>query len=128
MSLSPHDLAAIQRKLPLSAACLKRNQTRDTPLRTDDQKPVEGNALVRPLSRKSKGCKGVVLGAERRHITFRVFSRRPADYDGYSIKELQDCLVHAGLLDGDEPHLLYGTVFSEKVHSEEEEMTIVEII
>ena len=27
MSISQHDLAAIQRKLPLSAACLKRNQS-----------------------------------------------------------------------------------------------------
>ncbi len=103
------------------------NQARDTPLRTDDQKPVEGDALVRPLPRKGKSSKSVVLGVERRHITFRVFSRRPADYDGYSIKELQDCLVHAGLLDGDGWNQLRGQVISEKVHSKEEEMTIVEI-
>lgn len=52
---------------------------------------------------------------------------RPCDWDGYSIKELQDCLVHAGLLDGDEWFCLEGSVVSEKAHSREEERTEIEI-
>lgn len=89
---------------------------------------TQGDALVSAAPRKGKGRKGTVRDtSKRRLIVFRVFSVRPADWDAYSIKELQDCLVHAGILDGDDWNLLHGTVISEKAHSKEEEMTIVEI-
>jgi hypothetical protein len=110
-----------------SRSTIVRNKAGDTPLRADDQKSIEGDALVRPLPRKGKSRKGAVLGAARRHITFRIFSTRPADWDGYSIKELQDCLVRSGLLLSDDWDKLSGEIISEKVDKKEEEMTIVEI-
>lgn len=64
----------------------------------------------------------------RAKILFRVFACRPADWDGYHIKELQDLLVHAGILDGDKWDLLEGQIISEKVRSEAEERTEIEII
>jgi len=51
----------------------------------------------------------------------------PCDWDGYSIKELQDILIKAGILDGDEWYRLHGTVVSRKVHTKEEERTEVMI-
>jgi hypothetical protein len=125
--MNPNDLAAIQRKFPLSAACLKRNQADLEGVRADDPQSTKGGALVGALPRKGKSRKGAVLGVARRHIRFRVFSVHPPDYDGIDVKSLQDCIVKSGLLDGDGWNILYGTVISEKVHTKEEEMTIVEI-
>ena len=110
-----------------SRSCIARNQAGDSWLCAYNTQPTQGDALVSASPRKSKSGKGVVLGVARRHIRFRVFSQRPADYDGHDVKEVQDCLVHAGLLDGDAWNLLYGTVISEKAHSKEEERTEVEI-
>ena len=95
----------------------------DTTLRAHDEKPTQGDALVSLAPRESKSRKGAVLGIARRRITFKVFSTRPADWDGISVKEIQDCLRHAGLLDGDEWNLLSGEVISEKVYSEDQERT-----
>lgn len=110
-----------------SESFLRANSAGGAGIRAHHEKPTQGNTLVSALPRKGKGGKGAVLGAARRHISFRVFSQRPADYDGYSIKELQDALVHAGILDDDAWHLLYGTVISEKAHSQEEERTEIEL-
>lgn len=113
-----------------SAACIARNASGpdDSRIRPHDSQPTQGNALVSAAPRKSKSRKGAVLGtARRRFITFRIFARRPADWDNYDVKEIQDCLRHAGLLDGDDWHLLQGTVISEKAYSKEEERTEVTI-
>lgn len=105
----------------------RANSAGGAPLCSHDSKPTQGDTLVSAAPRKGKGRKGAVLGVARRRIVFRVFSQRPADWDGYSIKEIQDCLRHAGLLDDDSWHLLSGEVISEKAHSKEEEMTAIEI-
>ena len=93
-------------------------------LRAPHKKPTQGNALVSPLPRKAKSSPSPL----KCFIWFRVFSTRPADWDGYHIKELQDCLVHAGLLDGDGWDQLHGQVTSHKVHTKAEEQTIIEVI
>lgn len=123
------DLRKLQARLPLSAATIARNPPDDSRLRPDDAKPVEGHALVGPSPRTRKGRKGTVLGAPRRRFRFRfvIFSTRPADWDGYSVKEIQDCLVHAGLVDDDAWNLLSGEVISEKAHSKADERTEITI-
>ncbi len=90
-------------------------------LPASNPKPAKGVALERPVPREAQG-------AGRARIVFRIFSRRPCDWDGYSIKELQDCLVHAGILEGDEWNRLEGCVISEKVLTLAEERTEIEII
>lgn len=128
------DEAGFRKRFPhASAAFLARNGIRansagGAPLCADNPQPTQGDALVSPAPRKGKGRKGAVLGAPiRRSITFRVYAVRPADWDGYSIKELQDMLVHAGILDGDAWHSLQGTVISTKVYEKEQERTVIEI-
>lgn len=63
----------------------------------------------------------------RARIIFRIYSVRPADWDGYHVKPIQDCLGHAALLDGDDWNLLQGEVISDKVHTKSEERTEIEI-
>lgn len=105
----------------------RANSAGGAPLCSDNSQPTQGDALVGVAPRKSKSRKGAVLGAARRHITYRVFAQRPADFDGYDIKEIQDCLVQSGLLDGDDWNLLCGTVLSEKAYSKEDERTEIEL-
>jgi hypothetical protein len=93
-------------------------------IRAGDPQPTQGDALVDPAPRKSKSSPEPV----RCIIRFTIYAVRPADWDGYHIKELQDCLVHAGLLDGDEWDRLEGYVTSKKVHTKTEEKTIIEVI
>ncbi len=65
--------------------------------------------------------------AERFEIVFTVYSVRPADWDAYSIKELQDFCVHAGILQGDGWKTLSGRVCTEKAKSVSEQKTVIEI-
>lgn len=89
-----------------------------------DQKPTKGHPLVSAGNGKAKG----VLGVKRRaRIRFTVHARRPADWDGWHVKELQDVLVEAGLLDGDEWDILEGSVRSEKVYKAWQEKTVIDI-
>lgn len=71
--------------------------------------------------REGKSC-------QRFKIVFTVYARRPLDWDNYRLKDLQDCIVKSGILDGDEWNVLEGSVISKKAHSEAEEKTVVEII
>lgn len=89
-------------------------------IRPDDPQPVKGKPLVRSIPRKETGLL-------RAHIRFVIFSRRPADWDNYHVKELQDLLVHAGILGGDHWDILEGSVRSEKAYSQEEERTEIVI-
>lgn len=87
----------------------------------DHKKSVEGNALECPIPRKDPDHPRV-------KILFRVFAVYPTDWDGSTFKELQDGIVHAGLLDGDEwDRLECAGIVSEKAYSKEEERTEVEI-
>lgn len=58
-------------------------------------------------------------------VCFTVYSRRPCDWDNYRLKELQDCLVHAGLLPGDAWDQLQGQVITRKARTKAEERTEV---
>lgn len=58
-------------------------------------------------------------------IMFTVYARRPADWDGYCVKQIQDALVESRLLCSDAWDQLEGCVRSRKVHTEEEERTEV---
>ena len=112
-----------------SEAFLRRNldhsaESGDKGLCAAQPKRIEGSPLVSPAPRKAKGGRRT---PQRYQVTFRVFAVRPADWDNYSIKGLQDLLVTAGLLPGDAWDQLYGTVIPEKVHSKDEEKTVVEI-
>jgi hypothetical protein len=93
-------------------------------------KPTEGGPLVSSVQRKKAGGTRVAGRAEstrRCRITFRIYSVRPLDWDNYSVKQIQDCLVHAGLLGDDKWDILEGGVVSEKAHSKEEERTEITI-
>lgn len=108
----------------------KRASSGGKGLRATDQKPVEGNSLERAPQGKDTGLPssaGISKNRERAGIRFRVFSTRPCDWDNYSVKEIQDGLLKAGLLDSDDWDQLQGSVISEKVHSKEEERTVIEI-
>jgi hypothetical protein len=65
--------------------------------------------------------------AKRFEITFIVYSVRPADYDGYDIKALQDFLVKAGIIKDDRWDILAGRVVSRKAATQGEEKTEVVI-
>jgi hypothetical protein len=65
--------------------------------------------------------------ARRFEIQFIVYSVRPADYDGYDIKALQDFLVTAGIIPADKWNTLSGGCVSRKAATQEQERTEIEI-
>lgn len=93
-------------------------------IRSADAQSIEGDSLVGAEPRKAPRVLGAVSRAK---ITFRIFSRRPADWDGHHVKELQDMLCKAGILDGDDWDLLEGRIISEQVHTKAEERTEITI-
>lgn len=99
---------------------LRAYENRFKRLRPTVSEPVKRSALVGGVPRE-------VPGRIRSRIRFTVYAVRPCDWDGYSIKPLQDCLVRASILHGDDWDLLQGEVISEKVHSKEEERTEITI-
>lgn len=99
----------------------RKYKTRTDGICASNPKPIEG----KPLERRVSGEK---TGRTRTRIIFRIYSVRPADWDGYHIKPIQDCLGYSALLDGDDWNLLQGEVISEKVYTKTEERTEVEII
>lgn len=99
---------------------LRAYENRVARLRASKQKPTKGEPLVCCVPREVPGC-------VRSRIRFVIYAVRPCDWDGYSIKELQDCFVHASILDGDDWNLLQGEVISEKVLTKDQERTEIEI-
>jgi hypothetical protein len=92
--------------------------------RPDDQE----SAKRRPLVSQPPGEDSRWYGAASRfEITFRIFSRRPCDYDGYDIKPIQDMLVNAAIIPDDKWSVLVGRVVSGKAHTEAEERTEIEV-
>lgn len=65
--------------------------------------------------------------AKRFEVTYTIYSLRPADYDGYDIKALQDFLVKAGIITDDRWDVLAGRVVSRKAATEGEQRTEIEI-
>src|SRR6185503_19425562 len=89
-------------------------------LPSSQPQPAQGGAL-------DSGVPGEATGRVRTRIVFTVYSCQPCDWDGYSVKQIQDCLVKSGLLDSDDWDQLQGEVISEKVHTREEERTEIVI-
>jgi len=108
-----------------SEGFLRRNaDPGDSGVRATYPKRTELLPLDSKASGKTKGGGRVV---QRDKVTYRIFAIRPADWDNNSIKGLHDLLVTAGFLRGDAWYQLEGSIVSEKVHSKEEEKTVVEI-
>lgn len=95
-------------------------------LRADDQKPTQGNALVGPVSGEDPCWYGAARCFE---VRISVFSSRPADWDGYDFKALQDCIVATQLLPEDGWRVVIrAQIESKKAHTKGAERTVVEII
>lgn len=105
---------------------------------TDGDSSQDHPPRVRPVNPKPDGrlsLHGQGSGEEARwygsarrfEITFIVYSQHPCDYDGYDIKALQDWCVRIGLIPDDGWKTLFGRTRSEKVQSEAEERTEIEI-
>jgi Holliday junction resolvase RusA-like endonuclease len=106
----------------------RAGQNSGSRLRTTQPELAQGVSLVRPVQRKAKGGDSPPqVNIRRIRVNFTVYSVRPLDWDNYRLKDLQDCLVLAGFLDGDDWKILDGKVTSEKAYSKAEEKTVVEI-
>lgn len=125
------DLELIARKFPISDATRKRNQAGAVgPPATDPQQPKRLSLECVHDRKKASGA-GDVGSSDNGpcQIRITVYAVRPADFDGWHIKEIVDGCVKAGLLDNDDwRNCPTGTVTSKKVHTPEEERTEVEII
>jgi len=80
----------------------------------------EGKALDHKRPRKAADC-------PRLEIVFTIYACKPTDWDNWHVKILQDLLVHAGILHGDDWRILEGRVISKKANSESEERTEITI-
>lgn len=117
--MTEHDLRKIAERLPLSESTRRRNQAGGE-ICPAKPKPPARKALVSIAPREAQS-------GQRVKVVFRVYAVRPCDWDNYWTKGLQDCLVGAGLLCGDDWRVLRGEVISEKVNSRAEERTEIEI-
>ena len=96
----------------------------DPGLRPLQPKPVERLSLdAGPAGEKESWHDA----ARRFEIVFIIYSRRPCDWDGYDIKALQDFLITAGIIPDDGWKTLSGRVCTEKVTTEAEERTEIQI-
>ena len=93
-------------------------------LRPPEPERDSGMPLERVASRKKESSH---LPEIRYRITFTVYSIRPFDWDNYRFKDLQDCIVKAGLLPGDDWRVLEGRVVPHKAATKEEERTEITI-
>ena len=116
--MNPHKLG---RLFPhASKSFIKRNSDSDTGIRATKPEFSPGLPLV-------DSGKGEAQGRACFEVCFNVYAVRPLDWDNYRFKDLQDCLVEAGILSGDDWRILQGRVISHKAHSKEEERTEVTI-
>lgn len=125
MNLSQDEL--VKRFPNISKATLRRNavqaDTEDRAARpsTSYKKCPEGKPLVSPASGEEAGWAGY---CKRFGIRFVVYAVRPADWDGWHVKELQDVLIEAGLIPDDSWKVIEeGSVATRKVHKAAEERT-----
>jgi hypothetical protein len=129
--MTHRDLELIKQRFPVSESVARRSlDAGDTGLRATDKKQAQGKSLERIVSGEEASRYRTTVSPKprrRSRIRFVVYAVRPADWDGWHVKELQDLLVKAGCLDGDDWDILQGEVISEKVHSKVEEKTVVTI-
>lgn len=120
------NLAELKARFPHATESFLRHNADDHPERVSaaDAKPHEGNALEQPASGEEARWHGT---ANRFEITYTIYSVRPADFDNYSCKYVQDFLVKAGILPNDGWRCLSGRVISRKAKTQAEERTEIEI-
>ncbi len=99
----------------------KTNDTRlrAKPAKSDERLSLHGGGGSEEARWHPPGCSF--------EIVFTIYSVRPADYDGYDIKALQDFLVKAGIITDDRWDILAGRVVSKKAATQGEEKTEIEI-
>lgn len=112
----------LSRLFPHASNAFKKLNVQDSPegICTPNKEQFEGDSLVCPTPREAKG-------RNRFKIVFTVYSVRPADWDAYHIKELQDLLVKSGVIPDDDWTTLKGEVSPEKVGKKDQERTEIEI-
>lgn len=111
-----------------SESTIRANQDRGSGIRSTKPERAQGKALERVVQREAEsGSSSAQVNLGRIRVHFTVYSARPLDWDNYRLKDLQDCLVLAGFLDGDDWNILEGKVTSEKVHTKAEEKTVIVI-
>lgn len=116
----------LKRRFPNASSTFLRLNSSDTPGIPPGNAQSDGRvSLVSKAKRNQKVHRSV---AGRLTLRITVYAVRPADWDGWFTKPIQDGLRHAQLLVGDDWHLLRGEVTSEKVQTVGEERTVIEII
>lgn len=113
-----------------SQSTIRANLSDNSGLRPVEPKHAQRKTLVDPSPGEKTGGAGVGERspvANRFRVTYRVFSTRPCDFDNYHIKELQDLLVRAGMLPGDDWRTLQGEIVSYKAESKKHERTEITI-
>lgn len=103
---------------------LRAYEDRVARLRAPQPEQPPGKALVRPISGEAEGGAGT---PDRFSVRFDIFAVRPLDFDNAFTKPLQDCLVAAGIIPGDDWKTLEGHVACHKAGSKSEERTEVTI-
>lgn len=123
--MTERELRLISARLPLSTSTIRRNAALNPGgVPPANAQPDGRLPLVRGKGRKKAGSRST---AGRVTIRLTVYAVRPADWDGWNIKQIQDGLRHASILVGDDWHLLQGEVRSEKVQTLAEERTVIEL-
>lgn len=127
MGITVSDFVMLQKKLRdknVAQIHDKKTNYHHPELHAVNPKPTKRVPLDDVNKRKETGWYGA---ARRFEITFKIYAVRPCDWDGWDVKRLQDWLVKSGILPGDGWDVLSGRVTSEKVCSEAEEKTVIEI-
>lgn len=94
-------------------------------LPTAHKEPTQGQPLECSTSGEDPCWYGT---CNRFGIRFVVYAVRPADWDGWHVKELQDLLIEAGLIPDDSwKHIEEGSIATRKVHKASEERTEITI-
>jgi hypothetical protein len=120
--MSPNEL---KRYFPnASASTLRANSAASLP--ASDKEPTQGGALERVSKGKKAGSGSPIT---RIGLAFCVYAVRPADVDGWDLKEIIDALSGAQILDGDGWDRFYiAGIYSEKVQKKSEERTEITIL
>ena len=131
--MTPSQIALLRKKFPNAPESFFKRQIEYED--SHNNRPRLRPAAPQPASRVPLADGGIAEdphwydAAKRFEIRFTVYSVRPADWDGYYVKALQDFLVRAGIIPEDRWDVIVGaTIHSKKAATEREEKTVVEII
>ena len=133
MRLSQQEANELRKRRPSLFDDPVHTDAEDSPprIRSYNAQPAKGDALVRASQGEDSCWYGTVecaTGQPRFAIQFIIYAVRPADWDGWHIKELQDALVACRVLPDDSwKHIEEGSVATRKVHKASEERTEIRI-